>query len=190
MMQHSGRKPFAALFAASCLCAPIQAAVTQWRVEDGGNGHYYDIIVTPPQYWDDMRTQAAALGGYLASIRSAEENAWIWNTFSVGTTEAYWVNFYGGPLFGGFRLNYQNPWTWISGEPWEYSNFGWGSNDGPHATQFIAHTPYWDDVPLPPNSPGPSVSMIVEWNYNPIPAPSVAPLLALAGLLGNRRRRS
>lgn len=189
MMQHSGRKPLAALFAASCLCAPIQAAVTQWRVEDGGNGHYYDIIVTPPQYWEDMRVQAAALGGYLASIRSAEENNWIWNTFNVFGTDAYWVNYFGGPLFGGFRLSTESPWTWVSGEPWDYSNFGWHSNDGPVAVQFIAHTSSWDDVPLPPNSPGPSVSMIVEWNYNPIPAPSVAPLLALAGLTARGRRR-
>ena len=28
-----------------------ESSVVQWRVEDGGNGHYYDIIVTPLQSW-------------------------------------------------------------------------------------------------------------------------------------------
>jgi MYXO-CTERM domain-containing protein len=190
MMQHSGRKLLAALFAASCLCAPIQAAVTQWRVEDGGNGHYYDIIVTPKQSWYAMRDQAFALGGYLASIRSAEENSWIWSAFSIGATEAYWADYYDGPVFGGFRLNYANPWTWVSGEEWGYSNFGWSSNDGPHGTQFIAHSPTWDDLPALGGGAGGNVAMIVEWDSNPVPAPAAAPLLALAGLLGNRRRRS
>jgi hypothetical protein len=135
----------------------------RWRTEDGGTGHYYLIVVTAPQSWYAMRDAATALGGYLASIRSAEENAWIWNTFDIVNTDDYWVNYYGGPLFGGFRLNYDNPWTWVSGEEWEYSNFGWGSNDGAHGTQFIAHTPYWDDVSADAGS-GPSISMIVEWS--------------------------
>ena len=39
------------------------AEVTQWRAEDGGNDHYYDIIVTPAQGWYAMRDQAFALGG-------------------------------------------------------------------------------------------------------------------------------
>ena len=65
------------------------AEVTQWRAEDGGNDHYYDIIVTPAQGWYAMRDQAFALGGYLASIRSVNENSWIYDSFNIGTTAAY-----------------------------------------------------------------------------------------------------
>ena len=163
------------------------AEVTQWRAEDGGNDHYYDIIVTPAQGWYTMRDQAFALGGYLASIRSANENTWIYNAFKIGTTDAYWTpDGYGGPNFGGYKESDAGGWSWVSGEAWDYSNFNWGSNDTASGTQFIAHTSYWDDTPFV-ITPGP-VSMIVEWNVGPVPEPSSALLLIGSGMILVARR--
>ena len=163
------------------------AEVTQWRAEDGGNDHYYDIIVTPAQGWYAMRDQAFALGGYLASIRSVNENSWIYDSFNIGTTAAYWTpDGYGGPNFGGYKESDAGGWSWVSGEAWGYSNFNWSSNDTASGTQFINHTSDWDDTPFV-TTPGP-VSFIVEWNTNPIPTPAASALLALAGLFSRRRR--
>ena len=173
---------------------PSNAALTQWRTEDGGNGHYYDIVVTQLQTWWASKTQAEAMGGYLASIRSAEENTWLWNTFNIGGTAAYWTSTgpwpgYDGPVFGAYRTT-SNVWTWVSGEDWGYSNFNWGMHSGEGAAQFIAHSPYWDDIgPNGGTSAGGNVSFIVEFNSNPIPAPAASAVLA-AGLACTSRRRT
>ena len=186
-----------AFVATSCVLsvsAASNAALTQWRVEDGGNGHYYDIIVTPLQTWWQSKTQAEAMGGYLASIRSVEENSWLWTTFNIGGTPAYWANTgpwpgYDGPVFGAYRTA-SDQWTWVSGEEWGWSNFNWGSHSGEGVAQFIGGSSYWDDIgPNGGNSAGGNMSFIVEFNSNPIPAPAASALLA-AGVACSVRRRS
>ncbi|MFM7568580.1 MAG: hypothetical protein ACKO8O_07765, partial [Betaproteobacteria bacterium] len=92
-----------------------ESSVVQWRVEDGGNGHYYDIIVTPVQSWLTSKAQAEAMGGYLASITSAGENSWLFSTFNIGGTTAYCSQVgpypnYDGPFFGAYR-NTSNQWS-------------------------------------------------------------------------------
>ena len=39
------------------------------------NGHAYYIL--PPDNWSNVQTAAVALGGNLATVRSAAENAWL-----------------------------------------------------------------------------------------------------------------
>lgn len=169
------------------------AELTQWRVEDGGNDHYYDIVVTPLQTWWASKAQAEGMGGYLASIRSAEENNWLWNTFNIGGTAAYWTSTgpwpgYDGPVFGAYRTP-SNQWTWVSGEQWGWSNFNWSMGSGEGAAQFIAHSPYWDDIGANGGtSAGGNVSFIVEFNTNPVPAPAASTLLAACLACTSRRR--
>ncbi len=94
-----------------------------WSTEEGGNGHYYEAIATPSGCdWEQALDGAASRTwhgqqGYLATITSAEENFWIWQTF--------------GPLneyrLGGYQLPGSNEpaegWTWLTGEPWDYENW-------------------------------------------------------------------
>ncbi|MEI7776381.1 MAG: PEP-CTERM sorting domain-containing protein [Verrucomicrobiota bacterium] len=169
----------------------VFADVTQWRAEDGGNDHYYNIIVTPLQTWRDSKDQADKLGGYLASIRSPEENSWIWNTFNIGGTEAYWANAADGPVFGAHRSSDNTPWTWVSGESWNWSNWGWAANSGEAAAQFIHHSTGWDDISVDGGtSAGGNISFIVEWNGSAVPEPTSAiSLLFSLGLLASRRNR-
>ena len=39
----------------SCVLSPASGALTEWRIEDGGNGHWYDIVVTPLQSWMESK---------------------------------------------------------------------------------------------------------------------------------------
>lgn len=173
---------------ALCSTTPAFAAVTQWRVEDGGNGHSYDIVVTPLQTWLDARSQAHAMGGYLASITSPQENDWLWTTFNIGGTEAYWAGYYDGPMFGAYRATGSSPWTWLSGEPWGWSNWGWSYNPGEAGAQFIARGSSWDDIDVRGGvAAGGNVAFIVEWDV--IPSPGTLGVLGVAGLAACRRRR-
>ena len=170
------------------------AEITQWSVADGGNDHYYDIIVTPVQTWMTSNDQAAGMGGYLASIRSESENSWLWNAFNIGETAEYWTSTgpwpgYDGPVFGAYRAPESTEWTWVSGEAWDWSNWGWSEGPGEAGAQFIAHSSAWDDIGVyGGTAAGGNVSFIVEWNENPVPAPGVAAILAMAGLISRRRR--
>jgi hypothetical protein len=94
------------------------AAPVQWKVEDGGNDHWYEAFVSPSWIlWSDAATAANQFGGYLATITSAEENDFVYQLIE---NEAYWTDAQSipgdldGPWLGGYKLS--NEWHWVSGE--------------------------------------------------------------------------
>ena len=100
----------------------------QWREEDGGNGHWYGLMLTA-QSWDEARNQAQSFRyngkfGHLATVTSEAENDFIVNNVITEETEVADVNFscarywLGGIAFGNFE--------WITGEPFEYTNWAEG----------------------------------------------------------------
>jgi hypothetical protein len=106
----------AAAMAAGTL-AHAQEAV-QWRVEDGGNGHWYQRVESPGT-WDHARSEANALGGHLATMTSPGEQQFI-----TGLGAAlYWL--------GGFAPPNQGcgpaAWMWVTGEP--MSHLGWAPGE-------------------------------------------------------------
>ena len=103
----------------------------QWRVEDGGNGHWYRLTVDRVQ-WAQARQAATLRGGELASIGSSDENDFV---FRVGRSA--WIGGWAGPWIGGMRT--ATGWEWSDGSPWNFtawdcvnpSNTG-GSEDWVH----------------------------------------------------------
>ena len=47
----------------------------QWRVEDGGNGHWYALSVVGPIAWPLANSAAATRGGHLATLTSESEKS-------------------------------------------------------------------------------------------------------------------
>ncbi len=91
--------------------AHAQGAV-QWKVSDGGNGHWYQKL-GPYSSWQQAQADAVARGGHLMTITSQSE----WN-FA-------WANIppqqYGGTVLGGYQLPGSaepGQWAWVTGEPW------------------------------------------------------------------------
>lgn len=78
-------------------------------------GHYYKVF-NIGHVWDDAEAYCESIGGYLATVTSAEENDLIYGLIQNEPKNVYWL---GGSLYG-------DAWHWVTGEAWEYTN--WGKN--------------------------------------------------------------
>lgn len=94
---------------AALLTVPAAAAPVLW----GGNGHYYEYVASS-QSFDGALAAAAAMTfgnyeGYLATITSAEENAFIGSLVVAGAGRYVqtWV--------GGSDRETEGVWKWLTG---------------------------------------------------------------------------
>ncbi len=107
-----------ALALAADVCA--QQAV-QWRVEDGGNGHWYRIdILDSDVSWFAARDLCSSLGGHLATIASEPEYACVLPLVQSATDAE---DCYPCVYIGLTRMSGQD-WTWIDGAPLTWSIWG------------------------------------------------------------------
>jgi hypothetical protein len=120
------------------------------------NGHFYYLLKSTT--WSNSEARAVQYGGHLATVRDADENQWIVDTFS---------NFGGQPrpLYIGLTdADSEGTWTWTSGEPVTYTNWNTASGepnnsggsgyeeDCVYIVQPFSGNPtllasYWNDVP-------------------------------------------
>ena len=174
----------------------LEAAPVQWRIEDGGNGHYYELLPEETGLsWEEAKKQAEdedkvfmGANGYLATITSVEENSFVFDTLLTSETLAF--AFLGGslPTPGG-------QWQWDNGDPWSYTRWKSGEPTGmpdedalqmygkadPNATKSPG---YWNDMPKAHEYPDNSAA-VVEY----LPEPATLSLLVLGGLALVRRRK-
>lgn len=128
--------------AAICLSLSLQtagavAAPVQWLVEDGGNGNYFEVVVTPNSITRQQAQAEAALRvfngriGSLASAHSAAKDLFI-RELAAGTPDAFTVITFQGNDLSGPWIGANQPagsaepdggWTWIDGEAWNYANW-------------------------------------------------------------------
>ena len=106
---------------------------TQWRSEEGGNGHWYEIRLLQEQIsWPAARSEAESLGGYLVTLTSEAENDFLWDAFVHD--QQYWIyETHGsgtqvshGPWIGGFQTCNSCSYQWVTGEAWNYANWAAG----------------------------------------------------------------
>jgi len=156
----------AALLSLSVGSVAFSQQAFQWKVSDGGNGHWYSVV-PEERSWSSARTTAIAMGGHLVSITSQQENAF------VGSLAPY----VGSNVFGAWAGGYQTDttcgsgcaWAWVTGEPWSYSNW-WGGTGEPNDASgneslleiFVyQESNYWNDAP---DSDAYQRRFVVEWS--------------------------
>ncbi len=122
-----------ALLPASVMLLTITAAVEAELVWFAETGHYYEAMAEPDGItWENALAACEARGGYLATIASATENAFVFNLIN---DPAFWfIDGYNnaiGPWIGGFQPEGSpepgGNWQWLTGEPWVFTN--WGPNE-------------------------------------------------------------
>ena len=198
---------------ASFLPVTANAAMAVWSTASGGNGHTYEIVIGNYD-WTTARSLAegstiAGSTGYLATITSAEEQAFLDALFSPRTISTL-PDGQGGTIdfsslwLGGSDADVEGVWRWVAGpesgqlisdyyENWDTAE----PNDFPPGEDYLAgwfradRGDVWNDLPSNANDFGQFVvGYIVEYDTNVIPLPGAAWLL-LGGLgaLGFARSR-
>lgn len=81
-------------------------------------GHYYARIPIS-MTWEEARDYCESIGGHLATITDAEEQAFIEeNLLGISSLVACWL--------GGYTKDTVDHFEWITGEPFEYTNWRHG----------------------------------------------------------------
>jgi parallel beta-helix repeat protein/predicted outer membrane repeat protein len=98
---------------------------TQWRVEDGGNGHWYSYHGSVLN-WQEHQQLAQYLGAHLATPTSVFENEYVHGLIPSNVIAA-WI--------GNFQPDGSDEpdsdWQWVTGEAWSYINWSTGEpNNG------------------------------------------------------------
>ena len=105
----------------------VNATILQWKVEDGGNGHWYDYTIEGT--WQEAEDYAIAQGGHLTAINSQEENDWLYQNFFTKTPDETSNTPYWGWI--GLYQEFDSPdfsepsggWSWSNGEPVTFTNW-------------------------------------------------------------------
>jgi hypothetical protein len=162
--------------------ASAQSSAVQWRVDDGGNGHWYELVISGPLTWTDARASCEQRGGHLVTPTSPSENALVTQLGNRADHPTAWVNDFGGnaggPWLGGFQpvdAPVAQPWAWVTGEPWNWAGWAPGEPNGGFGPGIsitcllgYANSNYyrgWADAGLVDFPPYPlSPSYIIEWS--------------------------
>ncbi|NOY69715.1 MAG: DUF5011 domain-containing protein, partial [Deltaproteobacteria bacterium] len=113
---------------------PTPAQAMQWPAASGGNDHWYMAVLIPEGItWDNADIAAQNAAGYLATITSPEENAFV-HGLVAGDVSFWYVDAFNntlGPWLGGFQPDGSpepdGGWQWVSNEPFTYTN--WAANE-------------------------------------------------------------
>ena len=130
------------------------------------NGHEYQRVDTN-QSFAQAQSHCESLSGHLATIASADENAFVYNNFVKGTGPAG-ENYM---KLGGSDAAQEGVWAWITGEAWGYANWYPGSPDGGTTENYVhmANTGQWVDWLDTSYSAPSGTPSICEWDSAAMP---------------------
>ena len=157
---------------ASALCAfssPALADAVQWRVEDGGNGHWYEVMPYGAYAtWSEAAADAVARGGYLATLTSQEEDDLVTMLYqSIGDQDSCDTCSSGTAALIGGQLDVFGEWQWVTGEAWDFTNWYPGEPTGGSETVLYLRCPgQWNDGTDSLDG-GCRYAAIIEWSERP-----------------------
>lgn len=143
-LQTSAQKftiPLSTLSAASQQIARDLQAASQTKTQipadalSFGNSRYayYDGTFT----WQEAKAKAEALGGHLATITTAAEDAWVVSNFQskiMPSRKQFWI--------GGIQDTPTQPWKWVTGETFAFTQWAPGEPNNAKGTDAKSKPPY------------------------------------------------
>jgi len=112
-------------------------------IQNPDNGHWYQRFDSPTMTWHEARNFCESLGGHLATITSEAEDNFVYENLGEDSPSYH-------PWLGATDEIIEDTWVWVTGEPWDYSN--WAPQTGePNNCEGIEHylvyfTPWDGDI--------------------------------------------
>lgn len=169
-------------------CGETGGAVISSAVNPS-NGHTYHLLGNST--WTAAEAEAVALGGHLATVRNAQEQIWLLDTFSSSRNRHLWIGLNDALVEGTF--------VWTSGESVTYTNWGINQPDNLHGLEdyvYIdaAHNGNWNDLQntLQESAPGGGfipLHGVVEIVAEPTVLGYIIPILLFGHFLWRVNRR-
>ncbi|MFK7836307.1 MAG: VCBS domain-containing protein [Sulfitobacter sp.] len=160
---------------------PPGAGWSEWTEAAGGNGHYYQFVPSNDFTWTEARADAALKGGYLGTITSAGEQAFVQGL--AGGSVAF---------LGASDAAVEGEWRWVEGPEtgqqfWQgdlngsaiggaYTNWNSGQPGPGAAGEDILHffgDGTWNDL-ADIDTPSTTFGYILEYSGAPIVTGSIA----------------
>lgn len=161
----------------------LSGAVQAQIIYNPSNDSYYELVETAKS-WNDSRADADArsyLGraGHLATLTSADENAFVMANFSMPFRT--WIG--GWQPEGDSDVN--APWEWVTGESFTFTNWGPGEPNGGLSENHldILFNGNWND-----EAGWIDNYFLVEYS-SAVPEPATAGILGAGFFLAAARRR-
>lgn len=132
-----------------------------WPIADGGNGHWYEVVVVPEGIsWQEANDRSQARGGHLATIISAAENRFVFGlTLAKPSCWDFRRGRSVGPWLGGRQTRQEaDPaagWSWVNGEGnFSFTCWAPGEPNGGNGIGFLGFyqesasgAEFWNDMP-------------------------------------------
>lgn len=135
----------------------------EWNRNIGGNGHLYEVVIAGEDItWEEAQQASTDRGDswHLATITSEGENEFVKSLiignadfFNCCQTSSLVGRVASGPWLGATSsTNSSNDWTWNTGEPFEYTQWGqyepFGNGNHISYAEFgDARQIVWNDIP-------------------------------------------
>ena len=156
------RAAMASAVALSVVASASAQDAVQWRVEDGGNGHWYARNSTPLT-WEQASLAAAALRGGLASTTTSAELGFI-RIHLINDRMVCWL----GATIDCSQANGECcdacTWRWTSGEPFDVSWSGWIGDNAFTTERLVTNGVGFDDMCSPCSVQDFRPPSIIEWS--------------------------
>jgi len=99
------------------------------------DGRDYALIESGMITWSEAKAACENMGGHLCTITNESEQHFIEQLIDSGTKDSYWL--------GGTDEADEGNWSWITGEPWEYENWGNGQPSDQNYHPWIVTAGTW-----------------------------------------------
>lgn len=135
--------------------------ISKFYAENLGNGtthvfnnHTYRLITNDTD-WYTAKKICESLGGHLVTITSADEQSYIYHTLLAGYDS--------NVMIGLSDCEVEGVWKWITGEPLQYTNWGYGEPNNASEEDYALIRPSgtWNDG----HCDSEKWSYICEWDY-------------------------
>jgi hypothetical protein len=157
------------LFAVVAVDGVASAQAVEWKVSDGGNGHWYQAVPAATYFtWSAADAEARAKGGYLATITDASEANFVRSL--INSTSGVVRNLSGttvGPWIGAVKDPTTLQFGWCTGEPWSYTEWAPGEPTGASWEDRICYyggALRWNDRPGEYSGNTATPSYVLEWS--------------------------